>query len=405
MSRWALALCLLLPQLQASATETLVVRTTTAALPAPPACRVHHIRLARGGTLSQALSHLNVSQAQVLSWNHRLPAGDRARELRPGDGAVVCLDGGPAQRRLVGLEIQRRGRRAAVLGHFPTAKPAAPVLAAAFRPPAQTATDDHLRRIDFKLEGPLAAALAAQHLSSVEAGAIEAWLRADADLPAAMPAGTRVGLLLGRDRGRDGERLLRLRIWYQGSVRELFSYVDHDGRRWVLDRSGLGILHLHLETPLDYTRISSGWGWRDQPVLHVPEFHKGIDFAAPMGTPVRAAASGVVQFTGWHGNYGRLVIVQHTPITQTRYGHLSRVARGLHDGSRVSAGQIIGYVGSSGLSTGPHLYYELYLHDLRVDPLTAEVNLPVRLAGPMLHAFHRYVARIDQLHSQDTDAG
>ena len=90
---------------------------------------------------------------------------------------------------------------------------------------------------------------------------------------------------------------------------------------------------------------------------------------------------------------------------QTRYGHLSRMARGIHDGSHVHAGQVIGYVGSTGLSTGPHLYFELWIHGLRVDPLTTKVNLPVQLAGPVLHDFKHYVSRIDDLGPMLADAG
>lgn len=393
-----------LPQLS-SASEIMVVRTAALTPTAAPGCRTHHSVLRQGTTLSGVLSKLYVPQSQVLQWNARLPKGYRARDLRPGDSVLACLGGGGTHHDLVGLEIAKRHGHHAVLGHFPSTDKSAPMLAAAFTPPSTTALSGGLRRVDFKLDGPLSKALASQHLSRVETTAIEAWLHSDADLPAQMPQGTRIGLLLGRGPGDRSEQLLRLRIWYQGNMRELFDYVDKDGRSWVLNRNGMGILNLRLKKPVDYTRISSGWGWRDQPVLHVPEFHKGIDFAAPMGTAVHAAASGVIKFSGWHGNYGRLIILQHTSNTQTRYAHLSRVAAGIHPGSHVSTGQVIGYVGSSGLSTGPHLYFELFMHDLRVDPLTTAVNLPVRLAGPILHAFHHYVSQIDDLRPALADAG
>lgn len=387
------------------ASEILVVRNSTLKSPSAPACDTHDITLRHGSTLSGVLSKLHVPQSQVLSWVHRLTHGYRARDLRSGDHILACLGGNRARHDLIGLEIVGHHGHHVAIGHFPRSAKATKALAVSFTPPSLPRPTGSLRRVSFQLNGSLPHALAAAHLSAAETNAIQAWLHADADLSTTIPAGTRISLLLGRNPGDKVERLLRLRIWYHGETHELYSYVDKNHRRWELDRTGFGILHLHLKAPVDYARISSGWGWRKQPVLHIPEFHKGIDYAAPMGTAVHAAASGVVKLSGWHGNYGRLLIVQNTADMQTRYGHLSRMARGIHDGSHVNAGQVIGFVGSSGLSTGPHLYFELWIHGLRVDPLTTKVNLPVQLAGPVLHNFKQYVNRIDDLHPMLADAG
>lgn len=387
------------------ASEILVVRNSTLTTTSAPTCHTHDVRLRHGATLSGVLSKLHVPQSQVLSWNHRLPHGYRAHDLRTGDRILACVGGDRARHDLVGLEIVRHHGHRVVIGHFPKDVKATKALAVSFTPPSLPRPTGTLRHVSFQLNRSLPDALAAQRLSAAETNAIQAWMHADAGLPTTIPSGIRISLLLGRDPGDKVERLLRLRIWYHGETHELYSYVDKNHRRWELDRTGLGILHLNLKTPVVYTRISSGWGWRKQPVLHVPEFHKGIDYAAPMGTAVHAAASGVVKLSGWHGNYGRLVILQNTADMQTRYGHLSRMARGIHDGSRVHAGQVIGYVGSSGLSTGPHLYFELWIHGLRVDPLTAKVDLPVQLAGPVLHNFKQYVSRIDDLRPVLADAG
>lgn len=412
---WLLPLALLLAGLSNNvmASEVMTVRhtapdiTMTRHVRYKAACRSHRIRLHSGQTLGGVLARLDISQGQVLTWNRRLPHHYRARDLRPGDHIIACVSGNRAHRRLVGLRIDRGRHHYATLGHFrvpvhyrSASARSATTLATDFSSDTAKNGISDLRHIDFRLSGSLADALAARQLSIAETNAVNAWLHDDANLPTVMPANTRIDLLLGRQAGDSAEHLLRLRIWYKGKRHELFSYLDKHHRRWELDRTGLGILHLHIETPVDYTRISSGWGWRINPVLHHPEFHKGIDFAAPMGTPVRAAASGVITLAGWHGNYGRLIIVQNTPNTQTRYGHLSRIASGLHDGSPVHAGQIIGYVGSTGLSTGPHLYFELWIHRLRVDPLTTKVNLPVQLAGPVLSSFNRYVDEINDLQAE-----
>ena len=114
-----------------------------------------------------------------------------------------------------------------------------------------------------------------------------------------------------------------------------------------------------LRAPLDFTRISSNFDPRRRhPILNMIRAHKGVDYAAPTGTIIKAAGDGRVSFVGSKGGYGRVVIVEHGGGISTLYGHMSRFARGLHDGIRVKQGTTIGYVGSSGAATGPHLHYE-----------------------------------------------
>lgn len=113
-------------------------------------------------------------------------------------------------------------------------------------------------------------------------------------------------------------------------------------------------------------RVTSGFGWRIHPITSLEEFHQGIDVAAPEGTPILAAASGTISSQGWCGNYGRLVTIDHGDSVETRYGHLSGYA--LEKGREVSAGQVIGYVGTSGLSTGPHLHFEIRIGGEPSDP-------------------------------------
>lgn len=355
---------------------------------AAPKCTFHTAALSRGGTLASTLGRWHVSHAEILRWSARLPHDRNARSLRPGDRISACVAIRGLEARLESLRISKSPDE--WIGASASVRRQPGRRAASALPRAQ----DPMQRVDFTLAGSLDRTLASLRLPPTEISLIHAWLRADAHLPAPLPRATRVGLLLEHGVGNQ-ERALALRVRYRGQVHELYSYTDQDGHRLALNRTGVGIVHLPLQTPVDFTRISSGWGWREQPVMHVPEFHKGIDYAAPEGTRVRAAASGVVEFRGWHGNYGRLVILRHAPGTETRYAHLSRIAADLHDGSRVHTGQVIGFVGSSGLSTGPHLYFELWEHGTRVDPLaTAGLNLPVRLSGSVLRAFSQYVEQI-----------
>ncbi|MBX3641164.1 MAG: M23 family metallopeptidase [Nitrosomonas sp.] len=130
-----------------------------------------------------------------------------------------------------------------------------------------------------------------------------------------------------------------------------------------------------LKAPLDFSRISSGFSHaRFHPVLKEWRAHRGIDYAAPTGTPVKATANGTVSFAGTQRGYGKLIVLKHSGPYETAYGHLSRFAKGLANGARIKQGDIIGYVGMTGMATGPHLHYELRVDGVQRDP--AKMALP-----------------------------
>jgi murein DD-endopeptidase MepM/ murein hydrolase activator NlpD len=151
-----------------------------------------------------------------------------------------------------------------------------------------------------------------------------------------------------------------------------------------------------LRTPLDAARISSGFGMRRHPILGYSRMHQGVDFAAPTGTPVYAAGEGRIAFAGRRGGYGTTIIVNHTGGMSTLYAHLSSIQRGLRPGSAVRQGQVIGRVGSTGMSTGPHLHFEVRRNDRPLNPAVAQVMPPSRLAGAELASFQRARARAER---------
>ena len=133
-------------------------------------------------------------------------------------------------------------------------------------------------------------------------------------------------------------------------------------------------------------RLTSGFGSRFHPILGSARFHKGVDLAAAAGTPIVAAADGRIVAAGWHGGYGRQVAIAHGGGIQTTYSHMSRI--GVASGTAVRRGDVIGYVGSSGLSTGPHLHYEVYKNGRPVNPMSVKLSTgPGQLQGEKLHAF------------------
>lgn len=161
----------------------------------------------------------------------------------------------------------------------------------------------------------------------------------------------------------------------QGKTHRAIMYRDIDGQVSYFTPEGKSLHKSFLRSPLEFSRISSGFSMgRFHPVLQRMRAHKGVDFAAPTGTRIKAASEGVVNFVGVKGGYGNVVIIKHQNNMSTLYAHLSRFAPGLRKGQRVSQGQIIGAVGMTGLATGPHLHYELLVNGRHVDPM--KVALP-----------------------------
>lgn len=169
------------------------------------------------------------------------------------------------------------------------------------------------------------------------------------------------------------------------SGHDYFAYrYSYDGKTDYFDAKGNSLRKAFLKAPLSYRRISSRFSNRRfEPILKIWRPHHGVDYAAPAGTPVSASGDGTVLFAGRDGGFGNLIILRHWNGWKTYYGHLSRFARGIRRGEHVSQGELIGYVGSTGLSTGPHLHYEMRIHNKPVNPLSVKIphgeSVPKRL--------------------------
>jgi murein DD-endopeptidase MepM/ murein hydrolase activator NlpD len=181
-------------------------------------------------------------------------------------------------------------------------------------------------------------------------------------------------LLQDGEHVRDGA-ILAASFVNQGREFHAVRYIDPNGVARYYTPEGLSVRKAFLRAPLQFTRVSSRFNPnRRHPVLNRIRAHKGVDYAAPTGTPVRAAGDAKVRFVGRRGGYGNVIELSHTNGIATVYGHLSRFAKSARVGQRVSQGEIIGYVGSSGLATGPHLHYEYRAHGVHKNPQT--VALP-----------------------------
>jgi len=176
-----------------------------------------------------------------------------------------------------------------------------------------------------------------------------------------------------------------------------------DGKPQFFDELGKNIKGFLLRTPVDGARITSTFGQRKHPVLGYTRAHQGVDFGAGTGTPILAAGDGVVlEARRWSG-YGNWLRIRHSGQWDTGYGHISRYAPGIRPGVHVRQGQVVAYVGSTGLATGPHLHYEVWLNGQRVNPIGAKVPQGTILAGAELARFKAQRAHIDTLLAQGGD--
>ncbi len=159
----------------------------------------------------------------------------------------------------------------------------------------------------------------------------------------------------------------------RGEPLEYFRFTAPDGEAGYYTAAGESAQRLLMKMPINGARISSGFGMRMHPVLNQRRRHNGTDFAAPTGTPVMAAGSGIVERANRFSSFGNYVRIRHRNGYKTIYAHLNGFARGIRAGSRVQQGQVIGYVGSTGRSTGPHLHYEVHLNDRPLNPMTLDL--------------------------------
>jgi len=205
-----------------------------------------------------------------------------------------------------------------------------------------------------------------------------------------------------REEGRGEEQLGELlysAISGAGESQRFFRFRSSDGMIDFYDADGNNSRKFLIRQPIrgDQARLTSGFGVRYHPLLNTRKLHTGVDWSAPIGTPIAAAGNGVIEEAGHKGQYGNYIRIRHANGYQTAYAHMSRLAPGAAPGVRVRQNQIIGYSGNTGFSTGPHLHYEVLINNQFVDPLSIQMPRERRLAGRQLAEFQKERARIEDL--------
>ncbi len=231
------------------------------------------------------------------------------------------------------------------------------------------------------------------------ARAVQEYLRTlgdEIDVSSAIAASDEFDIIVDYKRAATGEvetgKLLYAGLIRDGKPRKQLMRWGSDGRFY--EASGNGEMRSGLVAPVPGSR-SSGYGMRRHPILGYSRMHKGIDFRAHYGEPIHAVTDGTVEFAGRHGGHGNFVKLQHGGGMETGYAHMSRIA--VRPGQRVRRGQVIGYVGSTGLSTGPHLHYEMYRGGKTVDPTGVRFVTRMQLSGGQLAAFKSELAKLQQV--------
>ncbi|MGQ7960801.1 peptidoglycan DD-metalloendopeptidase family protein [Pseudomonas sp. SP16.1] len=195
--------------------------------------------------------------------------------------------------------------------------------------------------------------------------------------------------------------ILSARFTNRGKTYTAVRYTSKQGTTSYYNANGESMRKAFIRTPVDFARISSRFSTgRKHPILNKIRAHKGVDYAAPRGTPIKAAGDGRVSLAGRHGGYGNTVIIQHGQRYRTLYAHMQGFAKGIRNGSSVKQGQIIGYIGTTGLSTGPHLHYEFQVNGVHVDPLSQKLPMADPIAASEKQRFMQLskplMARMDQ---------
>jgi murein DD-endopeptidase MepM/ murein hydrolase activator NlpD len=223
----------------------------------------------------------------------------------------------------------------------------------------------------------------------------------DVDFQRRVQAGDSFEVLFPGEEDAPGEArgdVMFASLTINGETKKYYRFVTPDDSVVdYYDESGKSAKKFLVRKPVGAGLMRSGYGWRRHPILGYSKMHTGVDWAAPRGTPIYASGAGIVDKVGWEGGYGKYVRLKHAYGYETAYGHMSAFARGIQPGSRVRQGQVIGYVGSTGLSTGAHVHYEILVNGRFVDPNRIKLPRGRSLEGPVLASFEQERDRFETM--------
>lgn len=347
--------------------------------------------LGRGDGLSRVLERSGVARDQAAEIESMIAQIIPTEDIRPGTVMSIVLGRRPNR------SVPRPVDHIAFRARFDLKLEIARVDGALRANPIQIAVDDTPLRIRGRVGSSLYRSARA---AGAPPSAVQEYLRAigtQMSVSRDIGADATFDMIVEHRRAETGEvevgRLLYAGIERGSRETQLLRWSVGGSDQWF-EASGVGRSSGEMLLPVN-GRISSGFGYRRHPILRYRRMHTGLDIAASRGTPIRAAASGVVNYSGRNGGYGNYVRINHGNGMQTAYAHMSRIAA--RNGARVSQGQVIGYVGSTGMSTGPHLHYELIRNGRKVNPRSVRFIQQARLSGDELRRFRATLSGLLQV--------
>ncbi|TAH45364.1 MAG: M23 family peptidase [Betaproteobacteria bacterium] len=373
----------------------IATQSVTERLPAPPAVTstsgdlpfVSELRVQSGDTAQTLFRRLRIDDPEALAFLSESHAGRQTlRQLRAGR-SITAVVHGDGRLQSFSLPVGQDGERVLI------ERGADGRLAVRERDDDALATLVEMR--SGVIRSSLFAATDAADLPDEVANKLIELFGTEIDFHADLRKGDRFNVIYEviHDRGtpvRTG-RILAAEFINQGRSHVVVLHQRADKEQYY-SADGRSLGQAFLRSPLEFSRVTSSFGGRIHPILNRARDHKGVDFGAPTGTPVKATSDGVVEFAGTQRGYGNLIVLQHRGKIATAYAHLHGFARNLREGQEVSQGDIIGYVGTTGMSTGPHLHYEVRIDGEALDPMTVELPIANALEGHELQAFKRDTA-------------
>ncbi|SDD92498.1 Peptidase family M23 [Bradyrhizobium brasilense] len=367
--------------------------------------RRRHVIIARSGdTLAAILRALTAAAEDAPAILAAFPSPGARESLSGGDKITVIEQGGDAgsaHGHVAKLSIERAGSDVSAVGRtdggqYQAIVPEQPDIAVRSDSPLRESIDTHSVPGETLRDG-LNALARSNH---VDQGIVAELMRlCGRDFDLDEPLGDAdVAEIIYAPNDIGQPELVFIDLTAGGQTRRYYRFTaPDDGSSDFYDETGQSITRFLLRKPVVSGRLGDGFGWRIHPILGDRRFHEGVDYAAPYGSPIAAAGAGVVETEGYERGYGKYIRVRHDRGYETTYAHVANFPPGLKIGDRVRQGETIAFVGSTGLSTGPHLYYEVRINGRNVDPLRMKLSGGRLLQGDLLGAFDRQRDSIDQL--------
>ncbi len=364
--------------------------------PPAPQPRIETVKVGRGDTLAGVLQQAGIGPGEAYRMVKAMGDHFDPRDLRPGQVVNVRFDpedGTDNRFRFAALTIDLDAVRAVSLTPgaeegFESAIVEKEVVTRLYARKAEIQTSLYGSALKAQIPSPVVA----------QAMNIYAW---DVDFQRDIRRGDKIEVMYEQIETPDGQKVksgnvIFARLQLGAADIPVYRFEKENGDVDYYTANGKSLRKALMRTPINGARLSSGYGMRRHPVLGYNKMHKGVDFAAPTGTPIFAAGDGVVEKAQRWSSYGNYIRIRHNASLKTAYAHLHGFAKGVRVGTRVKQGQVIGYVGNTGRSTGPHLHYEVLKNNRQVNPKSIKMPQGETLAGETLTAFKRHVEALNR---------